>query len=269
MSTDDDGELMPGKNWKAVTEELRAEVCLPAYPIGVKLLERPRDLLEYRDARLLTDTTPCHMAAIARHSRSDGLVGASSQGTKCVWGAACLGLVQTPERLSEGDLNLPYTQDVDAARHLHENMYMLGNTGKRYAGVVMAPLDMVPFDPDVIVMYMSPARALRLVIASAYAKGEAVTVRMTGQASLCSAIARAVDLNAITVDVPCMGDRAYGLVQEFEVVTVFPGSRIDELMEGLRNTRGVASYPYKPFLRWSAVFPPSMEPRDAELEHGP
>jgi uncharacterized protein (DUF169 family) len=267
MSTKVDEEGMPGKNWKAITEELRDKVYLPAYPIGLKLLVKPRELLEYRDARLLTDTTPCHMAAVARYNRSDGIVGASSQGTKCLWGASCLGLVQTPERLSEGDLNLPYTQDVEAAKHLHENMYMLGNTGKRFSGVVMAPLDMVPFDPDVIVMYMSPARALRLVIAFAYAKGEAVSVRMTGQASLCSAIARAVDLDAVTVDVPCMGDRAYGLVQEFEVVVVFPGSRIDELMEGLSNTEGVASYPYKPFLRWSAIFPPSMEPRDVELDH--
>lgn len=258
---------MPDKNWKAITEELRDKVYLPAYPIGVKLLVKPRELLEYRDARLLTDTTPCHMAAIARYNRGDGVVGASSQGTKCLWGASCLGLVQTPERLSEGDLNLPYTQDVEAAKRLHENMYMLGNSGRRYSGVIMAPLDMVPFDPDVIVMYMSPARALRLVIAFAYAKGEAVNVSMTGQASLCSAVARAVDLDAVTVDVPCMGDRAYGLVQEFEVVVVFPASRIDELMEGLRNTEGVASYPYKPFLRWSAIFPPSMEPRDLELDH--
>ncbi|MDW5562143.1 MAG: DUF169 domain-containing protein [Methanomassiliicoccus sp.] len=257
---------MPGHNWKAITEELRNKVCLPAYPVGVKLLEKPRELLDYRDARLLTDTTPCHMAAIARYNRAEGLVGASSQGTKCLWGAACLGLVRTPERLSEGDLNLPFTQNVEAARRLHENMYMLGNAGKRFSGVIMAPLDIVPFDPDVIVMYMSPARALRLVIAFAYARGEVVSVRMTGQASLCSAIARAVDAGAVTVDVPCMGDRAYGLVQESEVVVAFPAPRIEELMEGLRETEGTASYPYKPFLRWPAIFPPSMEPREVELD---
>jgi uncharacterized protein (DUF169 family) len=155
---------------------------------------------------------------------------------------------------------------VDVAQKLHENMYILGNTGKRYAGVVMAPLDMVPFEPDVIAMYMSPARAFRFIIALTYADGKAIEVNMTGQASLCSAIARAVDLQEVTVDIPCMGDRAYGLVQGFEVVVVFPASWVDELMDGLRNTEGVASYPYKPFLRRNAIFPPSMEPRDIELE---
>ncbi|MBI0583323.1 MAG: DUF169 domain-containing protein [Methanomassiliicoccus sp.] len=257
---------MPGKDWKALTEELRLMVCLPAYPIGIKLVKRAGELLDHKEARLLTSTTPCHLAAIARSDRRDGLAGASSEGTKCVWGAACLGLITTPERLSDGDLNLPYTQDTEAARKLHQNMYMLGNTGKRYSGVLMAPLDKVPFEPDVIAMYMSPARALRLIIAFAYARGEAVISHMTGQASLCSGIARAVDRGEITVDMPCMGDRAYGLVQEFEVVVVFPASRIDELMEGMRNTEGAASYPYMPFLRWSTLFPPSMEPRGGDLE---
>lgn len=257
---------MSAKSWKAIAEELRDRLCLPTYPVGVKLLVKARELVDHHEARLLTDTTPCHMAAIARHGRGDGIVGASDQGTKCIWGAACLGLVRTPERLSEGDLNLPYTQDVDAARRLHENMYMLGNSGKRYAGVLMAPLDLVSFEPDVIVMYMSPAQALRLIIAFAYPKGEPIISHMTGQASLCSAIARAVELDAVTVDLPCMGDRSYGLVQEFEVVVAFPGSKVDDLMDGLRNTEGVASYPYRPFLRWQAVFPPSMEPRDKELD---
>jgi hypothetical protein len=32
-------------------------------------------------------------------------------------------------------------------------------------------------------------------------------------------------------------------------VVVFPATRIEELMDCLRHTEGVASYPYKPFLR--------------------
>jgi uncharacterized protein (DUF169 family) len=257
---------MPGKDWKALTAEIRDRLCLPAHPVAIKLLLRSRELLDHSEVRLLTDTTPCHMAAKARYERGAGVVGASDQGTKCVWGAACLGLCKTPARLAEGDLNLPYVRDVPAAQRLHESMTMLGNKGKRFEGVLMAPLDLAPFEPDVIAIYLSPARVLRLIIAFAYGMGEPVVTRMTGQASLCSGIARAVDEGGITVDVPCMGDRAYGLVQEFEVLIVFPASRIDELMEGLRNTEAVASYPYKPFLRWSTIFPPNFEPRENDLE---
>jgi uncharacterized protein (DUF169 family) len=77
---------VPGKNWKALTEELRDKVNLPAYPVGIKLLKKPRELLDYREVRLLTDTTVCHMAAIARHNRGDGIVGASSLGSRCLQG---------------------------------------------------------------------------------------------------------------------------------------------------------------------------------------
>ncbi|MGE5379268.1 MAG: DUF169 domain-containing protein [Candidatus Saccharibacteria bacterium] len=258
---------MSGKDWKALTEELRERVYLPAHPVAIKLLANARELLDYPNARQLTDTTPCHMAAIARYNRADGTVEASALGTKCVWGAACLGLIKTPYRLAEGDLNLPYTHDQEAAKKLHENMTMIGDKGKRYEGVIMAPLDLAPFEPDAIAIYMSPARALRLIIAFAYKTGEAVVTRMTGQASLCSGIARAIENNEITVDVPCMGDRAYGLVQEFEIVMIFPASRMDELMEGLRNTEPVAAYPYKPFLRWMTLFPPNMEPNDNDLQN--
>lgn len=266
MNREEHSLTMPGKDWKALTKELRDSVHLSTYPVAIRLVPHARELLDHREARLLTDTTPCHMAVIARYDREDGLVGASDQGTKCIWGAACLGLCSTPARLAEGDLNLPYVQDVTAAQRLHENMAMLGNKGKRFDGVLMAPLDLAPFEPDAIAIYLSPAKALRLIIAFAYLEGEAVVTKMTGQASLCAGIARAVDENAITVDVPCMGDRAYGLVQESEVVMVFPASRIDDLMEGLRNTEPVAPYPYRPFLRWPAIFPPNFEPRGSDLE---
>jgi hypothetical protein len=46
---------------------------------------------------------------------------------------------------------------------------------------------------------------------------------------------------------------------------VFSAPRIEELTDDPRNTEDVASYPFKPFLRWNAIFPPFMEPRDTEL----
>jgi len=257
---------MAGKDWKTLTKELREKVCLATAPVAIKLLPHARQLLDYPDARLLTATTPCHMAAIARYDRGDGLVGASGQGVKCLWGACCFGLIRTPDRVAEGDINLPFVQDVAAAQRLHGEMHMLGNKGKRYDGVLMAPLDLAPFEPDVIAIYLSPAKALRLIIAFAYRRGEAVVTRMTGQASLCSGVARAVDENEVTMDIPCMGDRAYGLVQESEVLVVFPASRMEELMEGLEETEPVASYPFRPFLRWMPIFPPSWEPRNSDAE---
>jgi uncharacterized protein (DUF169 family) len=145
-------------------------------------------------------------------------------------------------------------------------MSMLGDKGAVYEGIMMGPLGEVPFDPDVIVLYVSPARALRLIIGFAFKEGRAVESTMTGQASLCSAVALAVDKGKVTVDIPCIGDRTYGLVQEHELLVAFPAAMLPDLIEGLLETEGVASYPYSPFLRWSTLFPPTFEPRPNELE---
>ena len=131
---------------------------------------------------------------------------------------------------------------------------MLGDD-RKYAGAIIGPLDRIPVRPDAVVIYLSPAQALRLIIAFAHARGEAVNCTMTGQASLCSAIARAVGDGSVTLDVPCIGDRAYGMVQEHELVMAFPASRLEELVRGLRPP---TRWPpiLRPFTRWPAIMPP-------------
>ncbi len=246
--------------------EIKKRLGPTAIPVGVKLAAAARELNEVPEVRILTSTTPCHMVSAARHDRDDPVVGASSQATKCVWGAACLGLIRTPRRLADGDLNLPFVKDGEAARRLHQGMCMLGDEGARFAGAIVGPLERMPVPPDVVVMYLTSAQALRVIIAFAYAKGEAVICTMTGQASLCSAIARAVKDGLVTVDVPCIGDRAYGMVQEHELVIAFPAHRLGELVRGLEGTERAAPYPYGPFTRWGAILPHSFEPRFTELD---
>lgn len=251
---------------KVLSEELRRMLSLPGNPVGIKLLKAPRELLDVPNVRSLGSTAPCQMAAIARYGREDSVVGASTQATKCVWGASCFGLIRTPSRLAEGDLYRAFVKDEAAARTLHQGLTMLGDDGPLYGGVVMGPLDLMPIEPDVVVLYISPGQALRVIIAFGYKGGEAVRSVITGQASMCSAVALAVRDGKVTVDIPCMGDRAYGLVQDHELVVAFPASRLAELVEGLKATESVARYPFRPFLQWPAIFPPSFEPRPKELD---
>jgi len=251
---------------KSAAAEIKRAISLSTNPVGIKLLSRASELVDLPGVRTLTSTSPCHMAAIARYGGVDAVVGASAQATKCVWGAACLGMVKTPQRLAEGDLYLPFVESEEAARNLHRGLTVIGEEGARYAGVVMGPLDRMPVPPDAVAIYLRPAQVLRLIIAFAYKHGEPVRSVMTGQASVCSAVARAVLGGHVTVDIPCIGDRTYGLVQEDELVMVFPASRLPELVEGLRATEASAGYPYAPFLRWSAIFPPAFEPHRGELD---
>jgi uncharacterized protein (DUF169 family) len=117
-----------------------------------------------------------------------------------------------------------------------------------------------------VVIYATPAQALKLLLGLSYEKGEVVNNPITGQAAVCQSIARAISEHRITLELPCVGDRTYGLVQDDELVVVVPSGRMEQILNGMRETDRFARYPFRPFLRWSAVFPPEFEPTRPELD---
>jgi len=258
--------MMPQTDWRRVSGEIRRYCNLASAPVAVKLLKQVKELSNIKGLKQLQATAPCHMAAYARYYKEEGVVGASAEGMKCVWGAACTGLMRSPDRLSDGELAWRYAKDSEAGKHIQEVMGVLGANEKLFEAMVMAPLEITPLDPDVVVLYVTPAQALRMVIAYAYQSGEEIKSVITGQSSLCSSIAHAYQEQNLVVDLPCMGDRMFGLVQEQEMLVAFHHSRAEQIAEGLRATEYFSGHPFKPFLRWQVIFAPDMEPRRTELE---
>lgn len=246
-------------DWKEVSEMLRDAVRLASWPVGIKMLPDAGSLHDFPKAKFLQKTAPCHMIARARHYREDGIVVGSSQAMKCVWGAACLAMIDTPERLKDGLLYLPYTETKEAAEELHRSIEMMGDDGKRYGGMLAAPLDLMPVDPDAIVMYLSPAQMLRFVVAYLYETGKAIEQRITGQVSVCTSISKVINGEDICLDIPCIGDRAYGILQDHEMVMVMNPTIVKRMKAGLLGTEALGSYPFKPFLSWPVIFRPDMD----------
>lgn len=249
------------------TSEFRSLLNLGTYPIGIKLFEKASEALAVPGVKVLRSTATCQMAALARHYREDGTTVTTAQGMKCLWGLACLGLIPTPERLARGDLNLPFTKDEKAARNLQDNIFMLGNYGRRFNALLVAPLDLMPVEPDAIVAYMTPGQSLKVLLGYEYREGRVLKgTTLTGQSTVCSAIARVIQGEDLVLDIPCVGDRTWGLVPDQELVVVISPKVFGEVLEGMKATDRFASHPFRPFLNWSVIFPPEMEPRSKELD---
>lgn len=249
------------------TKDFRSLLNLGTYPVGVKLFEKASEALAVPGAKVMSSTATCHMAALARHHRQDGICVSTTQGMKCLWGLACLGMIRTPERLARGDLNRPFTKDDEAAKTLQDAIFMLGNEGQRFMALLTAPLDLMPVDPDVIVAYLTPGQAMKVLLGHEYAEGKVLRdAVITGQSSVCSAIAKVVAGDEIVMDIPCVGDRTWGLVQDDQLVMAFSPKTFDRLLDGMRATDSFSSHPFRPFLNWPVLFPPTMEPRGRELE---
>jgi len=255
--------MAEGTDWKRTRGELVSTLRMRSDPVGVKML-KGSELAGLSDVKVLRTTAVCQMLAMSRYER--GVVASSVEGVKCVWATACLGMTRSPERLDRGDLNKAFTKDGAAAKTLQDSIFSIGKEAKRHGGILTAPLDMLPGEPDAIVLYVTPGQALKLILALSYEKGEVMENPITGQCSVCQSIARTMSTGKMAIEIPCVGDRTYGLAHDEELVVVIPSRMIGQIVEGMRGTDGFAPYPFRPFLRWSAVFPPEFEPSRPELD---
>jgi len=257
---------MPDAPRTKQARELRTLLNLGTWPVGVKMYEKASEALSVTGARHLHSTATCHMVALARHYRLEGVSVSTVQGMKCLWGLACLGMIKTPERLARGELNRPFTRDDEAAKALQDNIFMLGNEGQRYGAMLTAPLDLMPADPDAIVIYLTPGQALKVLLGYEYAEGKVLRATVAGQSSVCSAIAKVIAGEDALLDIPCVGDHMWGLAPDDQLVMAFSPRIMDGLLDGMKATDTFSAHPFRPFLNWPVLFPPDMEPRVRELE---
>ncbi|MCE5296883.1 MAG: DUF169 domain-containing protein [Euryarchaeota archaeon] len=252
-------------DWKKARNGLVAVLRMRTDPVGVKLL-KASEMAELSDVKVLRTTAVCQMIAMSRYGKEGGIVAASVGGVKCLWATACLGMTRSPERLVRGDLNRAFVRDEMAGKALQDMIFAIGDGSRPYGGILTAPLDLFPGEPDVVVMYLTPGQALKVILALSYDRGEVTENPITGQAAVCQSIARAMISGKVAIEIPCVGDRMYGLVQDDELVVVVPASRTRQILDGMKGTDAFAPYPFTPFLWWPALFPPEFEPTRSELD---
>lgn len=251
-----------GWDWKVVSDNLIRKLGLNNRPVGVKMIRDKGSL----SGKLAGNTTVCHMLLRSRCGDDTSSLYASDTDMRCVWGASALGLMRSPERLKEGYLYLGFVSSPEAGKNMHAQIGMLGDEGKQYESLMTFPLHLAPQDPDALVMYMTPGRALRVIIAALNLEGGCLNTPMTGQASVCASLARAIKNNQISVDIPCLGDRRIGLVRDDELVVVIPVSRLENFLAGLERSEFMAPYPYFPFTSWEPVLPAMFVPLPKDVE---
>ncbi|HIJ00029.1 MAG TPA: DUF169 domain-containing protein [Candidatus Methanomethylophilaceae archaeon] len=251
--------------WPKISTYLQDDLRLRGDAVGIRFIKDTSDISSL-SCELLKETAVCHMILRARYDGSKGITAADANAMRCVWGASAMGLIRTPPRLRNGLLYLGFVADCDTGRRMHSRMGIIGDDGKEYKMIEVFPLSYASADPDVIVIYGSPGQMLRLIIAYNYMKGEGICNPVTGQASVCASIARAQGKGETSLDVPCMGDRMYGLVADDEMVFVTPASSMESVVHGLKATRPLAPYPFRPNTNSVLEFPPHFIPDKTELE---
>lgn len=216
-------------------EVLKATVNPATQAVGVNLF-RDQDALAGLKIRVQgRRLTICQQIA---YSRMYGWsTYCDAQTAHCVLGAACAGLIKVPERVADGSVNTGvYQQDQLAAAKMQQ---VMPRVKEGTVGVLTYPLSRIPqgVEPELVVIYMNTAQAMRMVQAFLYHRGGDFTMVSSGDAGVCSrGVAQVAITGEPTIEIPCLGDRRFALAQDHELLVGIPSSWLARTAEALQAT---------------------------------
>lgn len=204
-------------------------------PVGVNLV-RDASLVEGLKIKMRgTRLAICQQIAYSRmYSWSTW---ADAESGHCAIGTACTGMIQPPQRIMNGSVNTGVYQETQQAAVAMQQLMPRVKPG--VAGVLTYPLAR-PFTgitPDLVVIYVNSAQAMRFVQAFLYHQGGEFVMKSSGDAGVCSrAVAQVSITGEPTVEIPCMGDRRFAMTQDHEMIVGIPFTWLERTAEGLAAT---------------------------------
>ncbi len=245
-------------------ETLSQLLRLQTRPLALKLLSAGEGFPKrvHRPTRLLKNKiTICQGITMAR--RYGWRVALIKDDICCVPALIAYGWVEeepTIEEVAGLMLAAEYAENPEAARNQIEAIPRL-NKGE-HAGLILSPLELTTWEPDLLMIYGNAAQILRLVHAATYYDGQPINSSFGGRAASCAeGIIGTFQSNEPRVTIPGSGDRIFAMTADDELAFTAPAQQIDEIIEGLRiSGRQVGiTYPIPFYQGFEPRFPPTYE----------
>lgn len=242
----------------ALSEVLR----LQSRPLSVKLLREGEDLPKrvHRPTRLLKHkVTICQGITMAR--RYGWRLVLIKDDICCVPALIAYGWVAkepTLEEVAQLMLDAEYAENSEAARRQIEAIPRLAKG--QCSGLVIAPLELTSWEPDMVMIYANPGQAMRLVQAVTYYDGHPVVSSFGGRAASCAeGIIGTFKKDRSHLILPGGGDRIFAMTADDELAFTAPAGVVDDLIEGLRvaGRKVGVSYPIPFYQGFEPRFPPT------------
>ena len=241
---------------KTFTREIETYVRPATFPVAAKLLQ-PGEAVPEKAKRPRRDfkiqIAICQAIAMAR--RYGWTVAVGEEDVNCVLTKTVFGLAPLTEHFTSGHLACGMYVETPGAAVRTEAATERLPEGK-YKHLLVAPSARAEFEPDALVIYGNPAQVMRLVTAALWKRGGALTSSFTGRIDCSDEIIRPMLSGDYQVILPCYGDRVFAQTEDGEMAFALPGSKMEELVEGLAGThKGGIRYPIPTFLRYTPQYP--------------
>jgi uncharacterized protein (DUF169 family) len=251
---------------RALSSSLMELLRLETLPVAVRLYttagELPQKPLPFK-------MNICQLISLARHQGR--AAGGVTESMVCSIGAACTGLIETPEDFRDGTAAVDrYVESAEVGKEFFANTFKLGDQGRAFEAILLAPLSgACDLQPDVVLVYGNPAQIMRLIHGCVFRSGRKVAADTVAEAAVCSAIGFVKATGRPIVGFPCAGDRRFGGTQNSELVFAAPFGMLEEIVTSLQAlSKAGPLYPVAPNVMWTPRMPAAYTITEGDLEGG-
>lgn len=173
----------------------------------------------------------------------------------CPTALLTLGWVKMSSEYEGGEWSVtPYNQSKEARSRRMKVLPMLPLD--KYVALAAAPLAKCPYDPDVVIIYGTPAQTMRLVQSALFSEGGLLDSTSAGSAGCAQYITKTILTGECRFILPGNGDRILGHVEEHQMAFSLPGKDISKLAEGIvESQKGGQQYPPPKYVRGTLEMP--------------
>jgi uncharacterized protein (DUF169 family) len=217
--------------------ELEALLRLQSMPIALKMLREEREIPD--DALRPMRDMGHHLSfcqALAWTRRRGLTIAETKEDMWCFEPVVGLGFVEPPQRFLEGHNRYPASAStLEAGATWARNMPRFDHPS--YSAVVTAPLESAGFEPDVVLLYGSPAVMTQIMLAKNWLDGKDVISTMTGHAACVYYVVPALKEQKWQMSIPCGGDLRRSGCDDYSMIFSAPAGVVGDLLTGLRVIR--------------------------------
>ena len=160
-----------------------------------------------------------------------------------------------------------YSKDEETAEKWTKNLHFLP---KQYKGILISPLTRSKILPDVILVFCTPAQAMRLIQAYLYNEGGVLEFTAAGRAGSChEGVIKTFLTNKPQLVILGNGDRVWGGAQDDEVLFSIPSSKIKSIVDGLKSTHNAGlRYPVPTYMNYKPGFQKAFKKKAVKRSGG-
>ncbi len=245
-------------DYKVYSEEICKMVRPQTFPIGVKFYKDidklPAEAV--RPSKYDIKISLCQWITMAR--RWGWFLGAIAEDINCTPCLAALGLKQLESNIhfSEYFVEMGYFDSIELAERATKELDPI--PAGEISGIAIFPLDTAPVDPDIILIYGTPAQMARLAAGYVYHYGKLIESKTTGFGISCLSAVKPYFTGKPAFVHPGRGERILAGTDESEMYFTFPASHCESLVDGLIKTHAKGTrYPVQ---RYMIYQPPVIKP---------